>query len=409
MLLQQTRRENLIKIDQKRINKSLARMLVKGCPFDAMTIDPSGTLTINEKCRMCRICLKLDTNGALYEQRATAMSGKESGAEWNGGIFVIAEFIGGRLHPVTLELLGKARELVNGRERVCAVLPGFMTSEAAKSLAYSGADSVLVYDDARLANFDPMRFAACAEDCIVREKPAVVMIGATMAGRSLAPRLAARLHTGLTADCTALSLNERGELLQTRPAFGGNVMAEILTKHARPQMCTVRYRVFAPLKVPSKRPGEIVFMPLPDLDIGTEIVAVSDILSDKDLSDAQAIVALGRGCVGTKNIEYAKELATLLNAQLGCTRPMVENGVFDVKKQIGLSGRTVRPKYLIALGISGSVQFAAGINGTEFIIAVNSDPTAPIFQIAHVGLCCDVNEVLPRIIARIKAERGTQR
>ena len=398
----------MIKTDQKRINEPLAMALVKGCPFGAMTLDSARGLVISRNCRMCRRCLKLDPSGAIYEQSEADESHRESEAEWRGGIFVVAEFMGGKLHPVTLELLGKARELANGREKICAVLPGFMASKAAKILACSGADKVLVYDDERLANFEPVRFAACVEDCILREKPAVVMIGATAAGRSLAPRLAARLNTGLTADCTALSMNESGELIQTRPAFGGNVMAEILTKHARPQMCTVRYRVFDPLKVPPEKPGEIVHITVPDLNMGAEIIAVSDMILDKDLSDAQAIIAIGRGCAGKKNIEDAKELASLLHAQLGCTRPMVENGVFDAKKQIGLSGRTVKPKYLIALGISGAVQFIAGMSGAEFIIAINSDPAAPIFQIAHMGFCCDIKEALPMMIAHIKAERGTQ-
>lgn len=395
----------MIRIDQSKVTEALARTLQDGCPFGAIRIDEAGMLQIEASCRLCRQCLKLDTLGALTLDEGPE---KSVSGDWNG-ICVLGEFLNGRLHPVTLELLGKARELAKGHMPVMVALPGHGVSEAARFLCDCGADTVYTYDDERLAAFEPVRFAACMEDCIRRVRPAVVMAGATAAGRSLAPRLAARFHTGLTADCTALSLSDDCELHQTRPAFGGNVMAEIVTKAARPQMCTVRYRVFDPPLRQNKGNGRIVALRMPEPAAAAEVLRVIPKPLAMDLSEADAIIAVGRGCATARNIEDAYRLARLLGAQVGCTRPLVEAGLFDPKRQIGLSGRTVKPKYLIALGISGSVQFAAGMSGASKIIAVNHDPAAPIFGIAHVGLCCDAGAFLPEIIQRVEQEKETQK
>lgn len=392
----------MIRIDQSKITKDAAKLLMDVCPFAAISQDDNGALVIGEGCRMCKQCLKADPVGALSLE--TAEKKPDDTDSWSG-ITVVAEFLGGALHPVTLELLGKANALSEGRMPISVILIGSGTEEAAALLAKRGADDVYVYDDKALHAFEPLRFTACAEDAIRRIRPAVVMIGATIAGRSLAPRLAARFRTGLTADCTLLEMRENGELLQTRPAFGGNVMASIVTA-TRPQMCTVRYRVFdAPEKVGNSS-GRISKMELPAFEGGIDIVEVFEKNTEKDLSEADAIIAVGRGCASRKNLEDAEKLAALLGARLGCTRPMVEAGHFDVKNQIGLSGRTVKPKYLIALGISGSVQFAAGMQGTELIIAVNNDPEAAIFKIAHMGFCCDAGEFLPHIIEEIETRKA---
>jgi len=388
----------LIRIDQTKITQDAAKILIEICPFAAISQDEQGMLVIGEGCRLCKQCLKADPVGALSLEIAEKKP--DDTGDWFG-ITVVAEFLGGALHPVTLELLGKARELSDGRMPISVILIGNKTAEAVKTLSKYGANDVFVYDDKALFAFEPLRFTACAEDAIRRIRPAVVMIGATIAGRSLAPRLAARFQTGLTADCTLLEMRENGELLQTRPAFGGNVMASIVTR-TRPQMCTVRYRVFDAPEKACDTVCRVTHMPLPPFGDAVEIISASDKNAEKDLSEADAIVAVGRGCASRKNIEDAQKLASLLGARLGCTRPMVEAGHFDVKHQIGLSGRTVKPKYLIALGISGSVQFAAGMQGTELIIAVNNDPEAAIFKIAHMGYCCDVGEFLPHLIEEIE-------
>ena len=396
---------HLIRIDQSKITQAAAQKLIAICPFGAISQDDKGNLVIGEGCRLCKQCLKADPVGALslevQENKAVDID------SWSG-ITVVAEFLGGTLHPVTLELLGKARELSGGKMPISVILIGNETAEAAKTLSRQGADEVYVYDDKALHAFEPLRFSACAEDAIRRIRPAVVMIGATIAGRSLAPRLAARFKTGLTADCTLLEMRENGELLQTRPAFGGNVMASIVTR-TRPQMCTVRYRVFDAPEAACSTTGRILQMELPAFDGRIEIVSAADKNAEKDLSEADAIVAVGRGCASRKNLEDAQKLAELLGARLGCTRPMVEAGHFNVKHQIGLSGRTVKPKYIIALGISGSVQFAAGMQATDLIIAVNNDPEASIFKIAHIGYCCDAGEFLPHLIEEIEQYKAKRK
>lgn len=391
-----------IKINQEKLTAKGAEALANICPFDAIEII-GGVMTITEGCRLCKQCLKADKDGALSLDASGVPSVWAEG-EW-AGISLFAEFLSGELHPVTMELLGKALELSAGRVPVTAILPGYGAAKAGEALARMGAETVFLYDHPSLEHFDAVRFTACAEDCIQKTKPAVVLFGATPAGRSLAPRVAARLHTGLTADCTSLELRGCSELVQVRPAFGGNVMAQILTKQARPQMCTVRHRMFDPPREEAARCGTVTLMPVPDAQGGTRILSVSAASAEKDLSEADVIVAVGRGCSDRKLIDQAKRLAELLGAQLGCTRPMIESGLFDAKKQIGLSGRTVKPSLFVALGISGSVQFAAGMEQAELILAVNSDPGAPIFSLAHLGLCGDVAQVLPAMIERLEGER----
>ena len=217
-------------------------------------------------------------------------------------------------------------------------------------------------------------------------------------GRSLAPKVAASVHTGLTADCTMLEMKENTDLVQIRPAFGGNIMAQIITPNTRPQFCTVRYKIFsAPQK--SEPSGKVIKM---DIDKGmlksdTKVLNVVEKPKETDISDAEIIVAVGRGLKSKEYIPFVKEFAEKISAQLACTRPLVENGWFDAKRQIGLSGRTVKPKLIIALGISGSVQFAAGMRNSDMIIAVNNDKNASIFDIAHYGFVGDIYEIIPQL------------
>lgn len=393
-----------IRIDQERVTETGAAILTGLCPFGAIS-GTRGNLKIDEHCRMCGQCLHRDPCHAL-----TLMEGApQPAADLSGwqGICVFAEQTDGKLHPVTLELLGKALELAQGRMPVTAVLPGVDTARAAGQLCQRGAERVYVYESAELAGFDPMRYAACLEDCMKKVRPAALLVGATGMGRSLAPRLAARLRTGLTADCTGLSMREDGALVQVRPAFGGNIMAQIVTPKTRPQICTVRYRVFNAPQADIYVPGKIVRMVLPELNMGAELLDVMVRAQEQDLTEAERIVAVGRGCREKQSLYLASRMAELLGAQLACTRPMVEEGYFHAKKQIGLSGRTVKPKLLIALGISGSVQFAAGMDQAELICAVNTDPAAPIFGIAHFGFRGNVREVLPALLSRIEKTGGT--
>ena len=227
-------------------------------------------------------------------------------------------------------------------------------------------------------------------------------------GRSLAPRVAARCGAGLTADCTVLKMKENTDLVQIRPAFGGNIMAQIVTPNARPQFCTVRYKIFSAPVRSDISSGEVIMMDVTD-DMkrsGTQILSVTEKPREVDISDADVIVACGRGFAKEADLEMARELAELLGGQLAGTRPLIEAGWLSPKRQIGLSGRTVKPKIIICLGISGSVQFAAGMKGADLIVAVNKAADASIFDICHVGLVGDIYEIVPQLIEKIKGGKA---
>ena len=379
------------------ITKENAEALVSLCPFGAITYE-NGRADISAACKLCKVCVR--KSDGLVEFKEDRQEIDRS--LWKG-ICIYADCNGGQLHRVTFELCGKAKELaqVTGHP-VYALLIGHETDEAAKKLLHYGVDKVFVYDHEELADFRIEPYTAAFCDFIEKEKPSSILVGATNLGRQLAPRVAARCRTGLTADCTVLQMKENSDLVQIRPAFGGNIMAQIVTPHTRPQFCTVRYKVFSEPK-PSEAPsGEIVPMAVTEdmLRTGIRILSSEDKPKDVDISEADVIVAVGRGAVGI--LDKAKELADLLGGVLACTRPLVEGNVLDAKHQIGLSGRTVKPKLIITLGISGAVQFAAGMKGSDCIVAINSDPAAPVFDIAHYCVTGDVNEIVPRLIERIK-------
>ena len=247
-------------IHQKKLTPALVQTLIGLCPFGAIS-EQNGQLVIGSGCRLCRQCVKAG-EGAV-ELCGDAPAAAVDKSLWRG-IAVFAELRGSEVHPVVPELIGKALELREScPQPVWAVLVGHGCHDAARELAHYGADAVYVYDDPLLDGFDPQRYTACLSDFIVRQHPAAVMVGATMLGRSLAPRTAARFRTGLTADCTRLEMRENSDLVQIRPAFGGNIMARILTPHARPQFCTVRYRVFDRAARRSTPAGPVISLPLP--------------------------------------------------------------------------------------------------------------------------------------------------
>jgi electron transfer flavoprotein alpha subunit len=303
--------------------------------------------------------------------------------------------------PVSLELLGKALELARG-EPVYIMAAGYGIEDAARKLSRYGAASIHIYDSPELKYFEARRYSICLCDFITRLKPSALLIGATGPGRSLAPRVAAAFRTGLTADCTSLEM-EKGLLIQTRPAFGGNIMARIITKYRRPQICTVRYRVFdAPPSTGAKK-NEIIYMEIPDIhNTGVRILFAEHKPPSEDISEAERIVAVGRGAADEKGLALCKELARLLGAQMACSRPLAEAGAFEQRRQIGLSGRIVKPKLLIAAGVSGAVQFTSAMSGAEMIIAINPDSSAPIFKIAHHCYIGSAHEILPALLRRME-------
>lgn len=391
-------------IHPEKLTPALAAQLAALCPFGALE-QTDGALTVGAGCKMCRLCVKKSGGAITVEEVPKPVVDK---SQWVG-VTVFADFTHGRLHPVSLELLGKAKELaaVTGHP-VYALLLGSGTEAAADQLLRYGADKVFVYDEPQLAEFAVEAYADAFADFIQKVKPSSILVGATNLGRSLAPRVAARFGTGLTADCTVLEMEPNTDLVQIRPAFGGNIMARIITPNHRPQFCTARYKVFTqpqPLKTPK---GQLVpmVMPAPTKPYGIRIDEVRQTPKEMDLSEAAAIVAVGRGIKSKADLALAQQLADALGAQLACTRPLVENGWMDAKHQIGLSGRTVKPGLIVTLGISGAVQFAAGMRGADCIVAVNSDENAPIFDVAHYGLVGDLYEILPALLKQIKEDKA---
>lgn len=375
--------------------------LVKICPFGALE-NHNGVLEISAACKMCRLCVKKGPKGAVeYVEEEVKQIDKSL---WSGiGIYV--DHVDGEIHPVTYELIGKARELAaKVRQQVYAVFIGSNIYDKAEELLHYGVDKVFVYDEEELKYFRIEPYTAAFADFINNIKPAAILVGATTIGRSLAPRIAARFKTGLTADCTILDMKENTDLVQIRPAFGGNIMAQIVTPNSRPQLATVRYKVMTVPERSEDAKGEIIKCEINKENLKSKITALDVKKKNKDvgISDAEIIVAAGRGVKSEKDINLLKELAELLGGEFACTRPLIEAGWVDAKRQIGLSGRTVRPRLIIACGISGAVQFTAGMNNSDYIFAINTDDKAPIFKVANYGIVGDLYKIIPDLIEKIK-------
>lgn len=390
-------------IDQSKIEDIQA--LIDICPFDAME-EVDGKLEINAGCKTCKLCVKKGPKGAVtYIEDAKPEIDKSL---WNGMV-VYVDHVDGKIHPVTLELIGKAKELAAKiNHPVYALFIGSELDGKAEELLHYGVDKVFVYDNPKLARFLIEPYTAVFEDFINKIKPSGILVGATTVGRQLAPRVAARMRTGLTADCTILEMNENTDLVQIRPAFGGNIMAQILTPYNRPQMATVRYKVMNAPERNEEASGVIEPMTIEESKLVTSMEVIDIIQKKKEvlIETADVLVVAGRGVKKQEDLAMIEELADLLGGMVACTRPMVESGWMDAKKQVGLSGRTVRPRLIITCGVSGAVQFVAGMNNSETIVAINSDPNATIFETAHYCLTGDIYEIVPQLIAKIKEKKG---
>ncbi len=351
------------------------------------------------------------------------------------GILVFAESHEGRIEPVTYELIGKARELADktGQEVVCVAIgywPDRTSGDPGDLLRYP-VDRVLVYNAPEFGRFIAGVYAAAMEDAILLEKPSVVLMGATPVGRSLAPRIAVRFRTGLTADCTVLDIRPNGELVQTRPAFGGNIMATIVTRNARPQMATVRPKVMPRAEARMEAGAETrkgigaeaeSVGRLQTRQISSEhalaelllhlqkarITAENPLPKAESISDAKVIVACGRGVRSKDDLKVFDELAQRIGGVLAGSRPLVEQGWIPAELQVGQSGRTVRPDVYIACGISGAIQHIAGMSGSTTIIAINQDKDAPIFESANYGLVGDMYEIVPALLSLLGQDAGGQ-
>ena len=391
-------------VNKAKVTPEAAEALVKVCPFGAISYE-GGNIDISSACKMCKLCVKKGGGLVDFVEDAAPTVDK---SQWRG-VCVYVDHHEGDIHRVTYELIGKARELaaVIGHQ-VYALMIGSGIEAAAEKLLHYGVDKVFVYDDPALLDFRVEPYTAAFYDFVEKVKPSSILVGATNLGRQLAPRIAARCKAGLTADCTVLEMKENTDLVQIRPAFGGNIMAQIISPATRPQFCTVRYKVFTEPKPTAEAQGEIVKMAVtPEMMVSAiEILSAEEKPSDVDISEADVIVAIGRGAQSESMRAMAEELAELLGGMVACTRPLVEANLFDAKRQIGLSGRTVKPKFIICLGISGAVQFAAGMKSSDVIVAINTDKSASIFDVADYAIVGDVAEIVPALIAKIKEAKN---
>ena len=340
------------------------------------------------------------------------------GLEQYKGVYVFAQQVDNELSGIAFELLGKANELAKDlNTEVTAVLVGYELASLADELAAYGADKVIIVDDPELKEYRTEPYAHALASVINEYKPDIMLVGATAIGRDLAPRVSARVATGLTADCTVLEIGEfkargdkeprQGQLLMTRPAFGGNTIATIACPNHRPQMATVRPGVMQAQEKVEGAKAEIInynpgFTPnnkyVEILDIVKEVTDVVDIM------DAKILVSGGRGVGSAENFKILQDLADVIGGVVSCSRAVVDNGWLPKDLQVGQTGKTVRPNVYFAIGISGAIQHAAGMEESDIIIAINKDETAPIFDIADYGIVGDLNKIVPALTEALKAE-----
>jgi electron transfer flavoprotein alpha subunit len=376
---------------------------VSACPFGLIDII-DGTAVINlEGCNLCGACVEACTFEAIRIEKEIeqALYGDE-----HKGVWVFAENRNGEIKSVAFELLAKGRELADTlKTELCAVCIG-SGIKGVERLMEQGADKVYVIDDPALASQTEDPYVAELTRLARQYKPEIILAGATPFGRSFFPRVAAQLHTGLTADCTGLDIDTEKKLLrQTRPTFGGNIMATIICPARRPQMATVRPRVFRRSLLHGSHTGQII-----RLDFNKDGVTsktkllnfVADLIEKVKLEDADIIVAGGRGLGKPENFHLIREMAAALGAAVGSSRPPVDEGWISYPHQVGQTGKTVCPKLYIAVGISGAVQHLAGMQTADCIIAINNDPDAPIFQVATYGLVGDLFKIVPLLTERLK-------
>ncbi len=379
-------------------------LCVSACPFGSIEVI-DGKAVIDDTCNLCGACVSSCEFEAILlhkeEQKGVDLSSYQ-------GVWVFAEQRGGNLAEVSLELLGEGRKLAeNLEEELVAVVLGNNVEKVPSELIAHGADKVFLAEHPELQHFLEDAYTQVLYDLFHAQRPNVVLMGATAMGRSLAPRVAARLKTGLTADCTGLAIDpETNNLQQTRPAFGGNLMATILCPEHRPQMATVRQGVFRPLEKDETREGQVIEVDLTKttFDIRArvlEVVAQQE-GPDVNLQEANIIVSGGRGLGDPENFKLVEDLADVLGGAVGASRAVVDAGWIPYPHQVGQTGKTVGPKVYFACGIHGAVQHLAGMQSSDIIIAINKNPDAPIFKIATFGLVGDALQILPALTEEFK-------
>ncbi len=384
---------------------------VATCSYDAITMDGDKAVVDLNKCKLCGSCVEGCPSEAISIAKEEKKISFDRDPSHYKNIWVFAEQRDGKIHSVTYELLGAARKMADDLgEKLVAVLFGHNMNEAANELIHYGADQVLYYDSPDLEAFQDDSYGHVMSEAVFQNKPSIVLAGATAVGRSFIPKVAARVWGGLTADCTGLEVDkEKRLLLGTRPAFGGNLMATIICPVCRPQIATVRHKVMKPLPRDPKRMGEVVIHRIEanKIPIRTRLIdVVREVESTVNLAEADIIVSGGRGVGGPDGFNVIRGLAEAIGGAVGASRAAVDSGWIPYSHQVGQTGKTVCPKLYIACGISGSIQHMAGMQSSDYIIAINKDPDADIFKIASLGLVGDLFEVVPALAAKFKAALG---
>jgi len=378
---------------------------VESCPFGAIEVEDDKA-KILPNCTLCGVCVDVCPVEAIMLERDEDVSEKMNISQFRG-VWVIAEHYKKKIHNVAFQLLGKGRELSNTLSvKLTFVILGDSFDEQLEDFGQYGMDEIIYVKSPILKDYYSDLYVKVISELIIENKPEIILIGATPTGRDFAPRVAKRLNAGLTADCTALSIDlETKNLLQTRPTFGGNIMATIRTPSSRPQMATVRPGIFiAPKKGKKKASIRKINYSFEEKDSVSKIVKVINTSKTTvNLEDAKIIVAGGRGVGSKENFKLIEDLANALGAELGGSRITVELNWLDPDRQIGQTGVTVSPKLYIACGISGAIQHIVGMENSGVIVAINKDPSAPIFNVAHYGIVGDINEVIPVLIKEIES------
>ena len=395
-------------------------LCVKDCPYGAIALayrekgaERKLKVAIIDlsKCTYCGACVdSCKKYNAIVLEKEEEVSVLVNKDEYRG-VWVFAEQRHGKISEVVFELLGIGRKLADKLSvPLSAVLIGYKVEQYAQELIYYSADRVYVYDDERFAEFRDEVYTKVLADLIREEKPEIVLMGATAIGRSFASRVATRLHTGLTADCTELDVDSQTrDLLQTRPAFGGNIMATIRTPRHRPQMATVRHKVMKPAPYDTSRRGEIIKKKVDNISEWSQFIQfLEDTTQKVNLADADIIVSGGRGLGKPEGFKLIEELASLLGGAVGASRAAVDAGWISYSHQVGQTGRTVAPKLYIACGISGAVQHLVGMGSSKVIVAINKDKDAPIMKIATFALVGDLYEIVPAIINELKKKENAK-
>lgn len=382
-------------------------LCVKTCPFNAIRIvDKKAIIDLN-KCNLCGACVPSCKFKAVLLEKETVPSCALPDIKNYKGVCVFIEQKNGKIQSVSYELLAKASELAKKLNcQVSGIVIGYNLDDQLNELISRGADIVYVVEAPEIANFQDEPYTNILVKLVQKYKPEILLCGATSIGRSLISRVAITIKAGLTADCTGLDIDpEKKILLQTRPAFGGNIMATIISPNFRPQMATVRHKVFQPLEPDKRRKGKIIREQF-DASLYASRTKLLDIIEEIEslvnISEADIIVSGGRGMGGKENFHILEELAHVLGAAVGSSRAAVDAGWMAYSHQVGQTGRTVSPKIYFACGISGQIQHLVGMQSSKIIIAINKDPDAPIFKVATYGIVGDLFQVIPALTKKFR-------